>query len=93
MGQIRTDNIAREAGRDTKNCLSDRLTAAYKDTGGAGRYDDIIDHARHVSKVHPQMPVSERAAQFAPFAALSGHEDVIRETQRQVEERIEHEYD
>lgn len=61
--------------------------------GDAHRYDDIIDLPRHVSKVHPQMPVSERAAQFAPFAALSGHGEAIKETQRQVEERIRHEYD
>ena len=40
-------------------------------------YDDIIDLPHHVSKVHPQMPLSARAAQFSPFAALVGYEDVI----------------
>ncbi len=57
------------------------------------RYDDIMDLPHHVSKTHPQMPVADRAAQFAPFAALRGHEDAIRRTQRLVEERMEHEYD
>lgn len=45
-------------------------------------YDDIIDLPHHVSKVHPQMPPSARAAQFSPFAALTGYEDVIDETAR-----------
>ena len=45
-------------------------------------YDDIIDLPHHVSKVHPQMPPSARAAQFSPFAALTGYEDVIGETAR-----------
>lgn len=41
------------------------------------RYDDIIDLEHHVSKVHPQMSMRSRAAQFAPFAALHGHEEAI----------------
>lgn len=57
------------------------------------RYDDIIDLPHHISKTHPQMPLADRAAQFAPFAALSGHSEVIRETERMVEERAMHETD
>lgn len=57
------------------------------------RYDDIIDLPHHVSKTHPQMPLADRAAQFAPFAALTGHADAIRETERRVEERVAHETD
>ena len=45
-------------------------------------YDDIIDLPHHVSKVHPQMPMRARAAQFSPFAALTGYGDVIDETAR-----------
>ena len=45
-------------------------------------YDDIIDLPHHVSKVHPQMPLSARAAQFSAFAALTGYEDIIDETAR-----------
>lgn len=65
-------------------------TAAEKDVH---RYDDIIDLPHHVSKTHPQMPIADRAAQFAPFAALTGHADAIRETEQMVEERVEHETD
>ena len=47
-----------------------------------GKYDDIIDLPHHVSKVHPQMSIWDRSAQFAPFAALTGHEEAIAETAR-----------
>lgn len=47
-----------------------------------GQYDDIINLPHHVSARHPKMPMSERAAQFSPFMALTGYEDVIRETAR-----------
>lgn len=52
-------------------------------------FDDIINLPHHVSKRHPPMPVTERAAQFSPFAALSGYEDAIRETGRLTDERME----
>lgn len=41
-------------------------------------YDDIINLPHHVSAKHPHMPMQQRAAQFAPFAALEGHDDAIR---------------
>lgn len=47
-----------------------------------GKYEDIINLPHHVSKTHPQMPLCDRAAQFSPFAALTGYEDAIRETAR-----------
>ena len=43
-------------------------------------YEDIMDLPHHVSQKHPQMSMEERAAQFAPFAALAGHREAIRET-------------
>ena len=52
-------------------------------------YDDIISLPHHISSHHPQMPIHDRAAQFAPFAALSGHEAAIWETARRTEERME----
>lgn len=44
----------------------------------SGRYDDIIDIERFEPKHHPRMPRINRAAQFLPFAALTGFEDEIR---------------
>lgn len=40
-------------------------------------YDDIINLPHHISKKHPPMPLMERAAQFAPFAALTGYDDAV----------------
>ena len=53
------------------------------------RYDDIIDLPHHRSCVHPHMSMHDRAAQFAPFAALTGHEEAIKETARLTEKRTE----
>ena len=52
-------------------------------------YDDIIDLPHHVSKTHPHMSNHDRAAQFSPFAALTGYDAAIRETQRLTEDKIE----
>ena len=52
-------------------------------------YDDIIHLPHHVSRNHPQMPLRDRAAQFAPFAALTGYDDSIAETGRLTTERRE----
>ena len=46
------------------------------------KYDDIINLPHHVSKRHPQMSALNRAAQFSPFAALTGHDAAIKETAR-----------
>lgn len=54
-----------------------------------GKYDDIIDHPHHVSAVHPPMSLLDRAAQFSPFAALTGYDAAVRETARHVEQKIE----
>ena len=53
------------------------------------RYDEIMNLPHHVSKTRPQMPMSDRAAQFAPFAALTGYDSAIKETGRLTDERIE----
>ena len=50
-----------------------------------GKYDDIINLPHHVSDYHKPMPMRNRAAQFAPFAALTGHSDAIEETVRLTE--------
>ena len=55
----------------------------------SNNYDDIINLSRPISKKHKPMSLESRAAQFAPFAALTGYEDVIDETGRSTEDRIE----
>lgn len=52
-------------------------------------YEDIINRPHHVSKARPQMSKLERAAQFAPFAALTGYDSAIKETGRLTGERAE----
>ena len=54
-----------------------------------GKYNEIMRLPHHVSKTRPQMPMSDRAAQFAPFAALTGYDSAIKETGRLTNERIE----
>lgn len=53
------------------------------------RYDDIIDRRYEGSTTHKRMSLENRAAQFAPFAALTGHDAAINETARLTSERIE----
>lgn len=52
-------------------------------------YGDIIDHPHWVSPTHPPMSLYDRAAQFSPFAALTGYEDMIGEEARMVDNKIE----
>ena len=53
----------------------------------SGPYDDIINLPHHVSKTRPQMPLENRAAQFSPFAALTGYDAAIKETGRLTDKR------
>lgn len=52
-------------------------------------YSDIINLPHHVSKTRPQMSMLDRAAQFSPFAALTGYDAAIKETGRLTDEKIE----
>ena len=51
-------------------------------------YEDMLDLPHPVSTHHPQMDIARRAAQFAPFAALTGHDAAIRSVIQQHEERV-----
>lgn len=53
------------------------------------KYNDIINLPHHVSEKHVRMTIEERSAQFAPFSALTGYDDVIKETARETNSRIE----
>lgn len=58
-----------------------------------GPYDDILHLPHHVSGVRPQQPMEKRAAQFSPFAALTGYDDAVEETARFTETKAELEED
>ena len=53
------------------------------------KYENIINKPHHVSKVHPQISLYARSAQFALFAALTGYEDAVKETARETQEELE----
>ncbi len=53
------------------------------------KYDKIINLSHHVSKKHPPLGVDSYAAQFSPFAALTGYEDIVFETARATDEKTE----
>ena len=53
------------------------------------KYEDIINLPQHVSETRPQMSMLDRAAQFSPFAALSGYDDAVKEAGRLTDHRVE----
>lgn len=59
------------------------------DNTGRSPYEDIINLPHHVSPTRPRMSRADRAAQFSPFAALSGYGDAVQETARLTNQRIE----
>ena len=52
------------------------------------KYDDIINLPHHVSKKYPRMSLEARSAQFAPYAALVGYEEAVKETEKQAKENF-----
>ena len=55
----------------------------------SGKYDDIIKLPHFVSKKYPQMSMHDRAAQFSPFAALTGYDDLVKETARITDQKVD----
>ena len=51
-------------------------------------YEDIIHKEHHVSQKHPRMPMQNRAAQFSPFAALTGYDEAVKETARHTDDEM-----
>ena len=86
-----TDQVAGDRAATAAGPTAGRMAAEYPDE--SRRYDDIIKLPHHVSRVHPAMPVADRAAQFMPFAALTGHGEAIRETERLTDDRLDLEND
>ena len=64
------------------------MTNRNQETDTLETYGDIIHLPHHQSKTHPHMSNAERAAQFSPFAALTGYGSAIGETARLVEEEV-----
>jgi hypothetical protein len=58
-------------------------------SSGKEEYGDIFDRPHHVSSKRPQMSRLNRAAQFSPFAALTGYDDLVRESARTTDRKIE----
>ncbi len=56
---------------------------------GERDYSRIIDHPHHQSTTRPHMPMETRAAQFSPFAALTGYDDAVDETARRTIDEVE----
>ncbi len=74
---------------DIENQITNSTEQPETEEKVAGKYDDIIDHPHHVSTTHPQMSMLNRAAQFAPFAALTGYDEAIDDAARRSEEEPE----
>ena len=52
-------------------------------------YEDIVDLPHHVSRKHPQPTMADRAARFAPFAAITGYEEMVLEEARITDDFLE----
>lgn len=84
---MRNDNVLKENVTQVSGKLQKSVIEVQQ------KYGDILNPPHHVSETHPPMSIADRAAQFAPFAALTGYKEAIEETKRMAEEKIEREYE
>lgn len=84
---MRNDNVLKENVTQVSGKLQKSVIEVQQ------KYGDILNLPHHVSETHPPMSMADRAAQFAPFAALTGYKEAIEETKRMAEEKIEREYE
>ena len=89
MAQLRRTGISRSSGIRPEARIRKGIGNMDGQNNGKSGYDDIINLPHHVSSCHPQMSMKERAAQFSPFAALTGYGEVIRETGRLTDQMLE----
>ena len=82
---MRNENVSKENVTQVSGKLQKSVIEVQQ------KYGDILNLPHHVSETHPPMPIADRAAQFAPFAALTGYKEAIEETERLVEKKIERE--
>ena len=76
---MRNDNVLKENVTQVSGKLQKSVIEVQQ------KYGDILNLPHHVSETHPPMPIADRAAQFAPFAALTGYKEAIEETERLAE--------
>lgn len=84
---MRNDNVLKENVTQVSGKLQKLVIEVQQ------KYGDILNLPHHVSETHLPMPIADRAAQFAPFAALTGYKEAIEETERLAEKKIEREYE
>lgn len=84
---MRNENVSKENVTQVSGKLQKSVIEVQQ------KYGDILNLPHHVSETHQQMPIADRAAQFAPFAALTGYKEAIEETERLAEKKIEREYE
>lgn len=72
-----------------KKTVTVRLADTVNNLEPMGKYDDIIDYKYRGATSPKKMTMENRAAQFAPFSALSGHDEAINETARLTSEKFE----
>ena len=82
---MRNENVSKENVTQVSGKLQKSVIEVQQ------KYGDILNLPHHVSETHPPMSIADRAAQFAPFAALTGYKEAIEETKRMAEEKIERE--
>lgn len=84
---MRNENVSKENVTQVSGKLQKSVIEVQQ------KYGDILNLPHHVSETHPPMPIADRAAQFAPFAVLTGYKEAIEETERLAEKKIEREYE
>ena len=82
---MRNENVSKENVTQVSGKLQKSVIEVQQ------KYGDILNLPHHVSETHHPMPIADRAAQFAPFAALTGYKEAIEETERLAEKKIERE--
>ncbi len=78
---MRNENVSKENVTQVSGKLQKSVIEVQQ------KYGDILNLPHHVSETHPPMPIADRAAQFAPFAALTGYKEAIEETERLAEKK------
>ena len=88
---LQEEDPIKNSSKENKTQFSGKLQKSVLEV--QRKYGDILGLPHHVSETHQPLPTVDRAAQFAPFAALTGYKEAIEETERIAEEKVEREYE